>query len=135
MTANFGVSLDTSRAHRTIKLIEAMPREMKAGIAEVLRDEAKGAARDTRILLRQKRGRRASRGEPPAVQTGKLARSIGFKRGRRDGLSYVVQAREFYARFLEARGYPHVTLAVDRRSDRMWDGIVLAIIRTIEGSG
>ena len=132
------ISVDTRDARRMVKVLEFIPKDMKRGISLALRESAKEIARDTRSLLRRKRaGRRgeASRpGEPPALRTGALARSIGFRRGRRDGLSYVVEAREFYARFLEVGDEPRpfISLAFDRKRTVIENRIVEAITRTLE---
>ena len=130
----FEIVINSTAAAQTVKFLEALPSEIKRGIALELRELAKVTARDARSLLRSKRGGGSSPGGPPALRTGALARSIRFKRGRRDGLSYLVSATEFYGRFLEtALDRPFITLAVDRRRDQFRDRIVNAIQRAIEG--
>ncbi len=126
----FKVVVDLGQAQRVVKAIEKMPRALTKSLSNAVRESAKLTAQEARKTLRgggrgSRRGRRAGSeaGQPPGRQTGALAKSIGFKRGSRSGLSYLVEAREFYGRFLEtgtSRGLqprPFLTLAQENLSE------------------
>ena len=134
-----GINFDQSQALGTIKILERLPRQMTREIALAVRESAKEVAQETRRLLRRKRSRggvveASSPGKPPALRTGALAHSIGFRRVRRDGLAYVVEAREFYGKFLELGRAPRpfISLAMETKRDRIEARLVAAITRTLE---
>ena len=162
----FEVAVDLGQARRAVKAIELMPRALTKALSVEVRDSAKAVAVETRKLLRgggrkSRRGRRAtsSPGQPPARQTGALAKSIRFRRGSRSGLSYVVLSdvgavaaaargksggslsssqTDFYARFLETgtnRGLqprPFLTLAQERLSESSARRIIAGIERVLK---
>ena len=122
----FKIEVDISEGMRAVKAINRMPKALTKELSKEVRDSAKAVAAETRKLLRgsgrgSKRGRRGTSapGQPPARQTGALARSIRFRRGGRSGLSYLVEAREFYGKFLETgpQPRPFLTLAQENLSE------------------
>ncbi len=140
-----GIDFDQSQALRTVAVLERLPRQLTRDMAVAVRESAKGVAQQTRVLLRRKRfrGRRgkgggaAAPGEPPALRTGARVRSGGFRKVRRDGLAYVAEAKEFYARFLEvpkdgAAKHPFISIAVENRQDQIEARLVAAITGTLE---
>lgn len=93
----------TAQAERLINAFEnRIPKRLVPDVYEALRISARDVAKETRRLLRSKRGGVSLPGQAPARQTGALAKSIRFKRSRR-AVSYSVfnQSDQFYARFLE----------------------------------
>lgn len=140
----FEVAVDISQAQRAIKAIDRMPRALTKELSKDVRESAKAVAVETRKILRgsgrgSRRGRRGTSesGQPPARQTGALAKSIRSRRGSRSGLSYLVEAREFYGRFLEtgtSRGLqprPFLTLAQENLSEANAVRIIAGIERVL----
>jgi hypothetical protein len=108
-TALGGIEVDTSDPGAVLRTLGKLPTDLKRGVSEALRQSAQATAAETRALLRgsanagfgQKvEGVVSAPGQAPASQTGLLRRSIRVRRGRRDGLSWIVSS-EFYGRFLE----------------------------------
>jgi phage gpG-like protein len=95
------INVDTSEAEAVARVIKHLPRDLKRELTVALRKSATAVARKTRRLLRSQRRGRSRPGQPPARQTGALARSIRTKKSR-SGLSYSITASVFYATVLEA---------------------------------
>ncbi len=91
----FEIKVDTSKARATVALLRRLPKEIRKGVSDALRDEAKIVAKDAKALLRggKKQGGTLAAGEPPRSRTGRLLRSIRQRRGR-GGLSYLVESRD-----------------------------------------
>ncbi len=95
------VTVDDRQAKRAIRALNAAPRRMTSEILRALREASRDVAKETRVLLRKSRGQASKPGQPPARQTGTLAKNIRFRRAR--GLAYnVLVARDgYYGKFHE----------------------------------
>ena len=100
------IEVDTREAERALKAFQRIPKGMNVHILAALQESAKGVAARTRVLLRQSKGGSAP-GQPPAKQSGDLAKAIRFRRAKSRSfgpqLAYIVfHSRDtFYGRFLE----------------------------------
>jgi hypothetical protein len=106
--AKLEVTVEAAEARVLLAAIRALPADLRREIAKEVSASLREVAAETRRLLGSRRGRRragaraavSAPGEPPARQTGALARSIKTRRNR-GGLSGRVTSIVFKSRFLE----------------------------------
>lgn len=105
------IEVDDREARMVIDALRKIPRAMSRPLWDVLRKGAGEVAADTRAMLRRQSRAPSSPGEPPARQSGLLARSIRTRRGRFYSYAVLTQPDAFHGRFLE-------TGAAERRTRR-----------------
>lgn len=93
---------DTRDALRLTAALRTIPKGMSADINVALRTTAKDVAAGARRYLRQNRTPPSRPGDPPALDTGFLSKSIRFKKARRSNLFLVYALKDaFWSLFLE----------------------------------
>lgn len=94
------IVIDDDQAQRTLRIIGGIYPRLAPELRTALRESARDVAARTRAILRRKIRGPSAPGEPPARDSGDLARSIRFRSDRRR-LVASVRANQFYGRFLE----------------------------------
>jgi hypothetical protein len=102
------VTVEAAEARVLLAAIRGLPADLRREIAKEVGGLLRDVAAETRRLLGSRRGRRragartavSAPGEPPARQTGALARSIRIRK-HRGGMSGRVVSLLFKSRFLE----------------------------------
>lgn len=126
----FQIEIDGARAKLFVDAMRELPRDLQREIADAVKKGATAVAQTARQLLRKKKGPPASRpGDPPALDTGVLARSIRTRKARRDGSAYRIFAAQPYALFLEKGTETGGVRRTPRKRERIAMGIARRTVR------
>jgi hypothetical protein len=145
------IEVDDREARMVIEALRKIPRAMTRPLWDALRKGAGDVAADTRAMLRRQSRTPSLPGEPPARQSGLLARSIRTRRGRFYSYAVLTQPDAFHGRFLETgaaerrtrrgenRGRleprPFLTDALAGRADEIEAAVADALTRVIAEAG